>query len=139
MGCLILNTLKSTEIARDKMLTMQCLSIHGLPIPKTLLAKFPMNLETIKREFTYPIIIKKVSGSQGKGIIKVDSHAQLEDLVDMLDTGKPLIFQEFIEASTGKDLRVFVIGGRVVGAMMRIAAKGKLQSKRSPRRNCQTS
>ena len=69
-----------------------------------------------------------MSGSQGKGIIKVDSHAQLEDLVDMLDTGKPLIFQEFIAASSGKDLRVFVIGGRVVGAMMRVAAKGNFKA-----------
>ena len=124
MGCLLLNTLKSIEISRDKMLTVQHLAAHGLPIPKTILAKFPMNLQTINREFDYPIIIKKVSGSQGKGIIKVDSHQQLEDLVDMLDTGKPLIFQEFISASSGKDLRVFVIGGRVVGAMMRIAQKG---------------
>jgi len=46
----------------------------------------------------------------------------LEDLVDMLDTNKPLIFQEMITASSGKDLRVFVIGGRVVGAMMRYNA-----------------
>ena len=57
------------------------------------------------------------------GIIKVDSHAQLEDLVDMLDTDKPLIFQEYVAASSGKDLRVLVIGGRVVGAMMRIVEK----------------
>ena len=128
MGCLILNSLRSIEISRDKMLTVQHLAAHGLPIPKTILAKFPMNLETIRREFEYPIIIKKVSGSQGKGIIKVDSHAQLEDLVDMLDTGKPLIFQEFIAASSGKDLRVFVIGGRVVGAMMRVAAKGNFKA-----------
>ena len=135
MGCLLLNTLKSIEISRDKMLTVQHLAAHGLPIPKTILAKFNTDrasgistsmLDTIKREFDYPIIIKKVSGSQGKGIIKVDSHGQLEDLVDMLDTGKPLIFQEFISASSGRDLRVFVIGGRVVGAMMRIAQKGSL-------------
>ena len=128
MGCLLLNTLKSIEISRDKMLTVQHLAAHGLPIPKTILAKFPMNLQTLSREFEYPIIIKKVSGSQGKGIIKVDSHQQLEDLVDMLDTGKPLIFQEFISASSGRDLRVFVIGGRVVGAMMRIAAKGQFKA-----------
>ena len=129
MNCLLLNKLTSIEISRDKMLTVQHLAAHGLPIPKTLLAKFPMtNLETIRREFEYPIIIKKVSGSQGKGIIKVDSHSQLEDLVDMLDTGKPLIFQEFIAASSGKDLRVFVIGGRVVGAMMRIAPRGQFKA-----------
>jgi glutathione synthase/RimK-type ligase-like ATP-grasp enzyme len=56
--------------------------LSGLPIPKTLLARFPLNLDTIKREFEYPIIIKKASGSQGKGIIKVDTHQQLEDLVN---------------------------------------------------------
>lgn len=128
MGCLILNTLRSIEISRDKLLTVQTLAVHGLPIPKTILAKFPVNLDTIAREFDYPIIIKKVSGSQGKGIMKVDSHSQLEDLVDMLDTNKPLLFQEFISASSGKDLRVFVIGGRVVGAMMRIASKGNFKA-----------
>jgi gamma-F420-2:alpha-L-glutamate ligase len=105
---------------------VQYLAAHGLPIPKTILAKFPMNLQTIKRgitssllaqtfsrinmifcyvdelEFTYPIIVKKASGSQGIGVIKVDTHEQMEDLVDMLDTGKPLIFQEMITASYGK-------------------------------------
>lgn len=121
MGCLVLNQKSSIEISRDKLLTVQHLAAHGLPIPKTILAKFPMNLDTIKREFTYPLIIKKASGSQGKGIIKVDSHEQLMDIIDMIDIGKPLMFQEMIQASKGRDLRVFVIGGRVVGAMMRIA------------------
>lgn len=128
LGCLMFNGLKSIEISRDKLLTVQYLAAHGLPIPKTILAKFPMNLQTIKREFTYPIIVKKASGSQGIGVIKVDTHEQMEDLVDMLDTGKPLIFQEMITASYGKDLRVFVIGGRVVGAMMRTAAKGNFKA-----------
>ena len=128
MGVLIFNNLRSIEISKDKMLTLQHLAAHGLPIPKTLLAKFPLNLDAIKREFTYPIILKKASGSQGKGIVKLESHAQLEDLVDMLDTVKPIIFQEFISASTGRDLRVFVVGGRVVGAMMRIAAKGQFKA-----------
>jgi len=128
IGVLVLNRLAGIEVSRDKLLTVQHLAAHGLPIPKTVLAKFPIKLDTIKREFEYPIIIKKASGSQGKGIIKVDTHEQLEDLVDMLDTGKPLIFQEYVSASSGKDLRVFVIGGRVVGAMMRIAAKGNFKA-----------
>jgi hypothetical protein len=40
------------------------------------------------------IVIKKAAGgSAGKGIMKVDHHEMLADLVDMLDIGKPLIFQ----------------------------------------------
>lgn len=122
MGGLILNPRSSIEISRDKLLTVQHLAAHGLPIPKTILAKFPMNIDTIKKEFSYPVIIKKASGSQGKGIIKVDTHEQMTDLMEMIDVGKPLIFQEMIQASKGRDLRVFVIGGRVIGAMMRIAS-----------------
>lgn len=105
-------------------LQMQHLAAHGLPIPYTLLAKFPLDLEVIEKHFEYPVIVKKASGSQGKGIMKIDCHDQLEDIVDMLDTKDPLIFQEFIEHSKGRDLRVFVAGGKVISAMMRIASKG---------------
>lgn len=124
MGVTVLNGSTSIEISRDKLQTMQFLAAHGLPIPKTLLARFPFNIETLEKELSYPVILKKSSGSQGKGIIKVSSSEQLEELVDLLDTKDPLIFQEFIKASSGRDLRVYVVGGRVVASMMRIAAKG---------------
>ena len=48
MGCLIFNKLASIEISRDKLLTVQHLAGHGLPIPKTVLSKFPVSLETLK-------------------------------------------------------------------------------------------
>jgi hypothetical protein len=59
LGVLMFNTLRSIEISRDKMLQMQHLAAHGLPIPKTILAKFPIDLQLIQREFQYPIIIKR--------------------------------------------------------------------------------
>jgi hypothetical protein len=70
------------------------------------------------------MIVKKTSGSQGKGVLKVDNRSQLEDIEDMLDRSQPLIFQEFLEHTKGRDIRVYVVGGMVVGAMMRIASKG---------------
>jgi gamma-F420-2:alpha-L-glutamate ligase len=42
----------------------------------------------------------------------------------MIDTSNPLLLQEFIENSKGKDIRVFVVGRKVIGAMMRISKKG---------------
>eukprot|EP00474_Spongospora_subterranea_P003517 CRZ03975.1 hypothetical protein [Spongospora subterranea] len=124
MGVTVLNGCQSIEISRDKLQTMQVMAAHGLPIAKTLLAKFPINLKVVEDHFVYPIIVKKSSGSQGKGIILVKDHEDLEDLVDLLDPKEPLIFQEFLSHSKGRDLRVLVVGGRVVTCMMRVANKG---------------
>eukprot|EP00474_Spongospora_subterranea_P003518 CRZ03976.1 hypothetical protein [Spongospora subterranea] len=124
MGVTVVNGCQSIEISRDKLQTMQVMAAHGLPIAKTLLAKFPINLKVVEDNFVYPIIVKKSSGSQGKGIILVKDHEHLEDLADLLDPKEPLIFQEFLSHSKGRDLRVLVVGGRVVTCMMRVANKG---------------
>jgi glutathione synthase/RimK-type ligase-like ATP-grasp enzyme len=42
----------------------------------------------------------------------------------MIDVSSPMIFQEFIAKSSGKDIRAIVVGGKVIGAMMRVARKG---------------
>jgi glutathione synthase/RimK-type ligase-like ATP-grasp enzyme len=44
--------------------------------------------------------------------MKMDTQAQLDETLHMCDPRKPVIVQEFIEASHGKDLRVYVIGGK---------------------------
>mmetsp|Transcript_4245 Transcript_4245/g.4971 ORF Transcript_4245/g.4971 Transcript_4245/m.4971 type:complete len:398 (+) Transcript_4245:350-1543(+) len=124
IGITVINDVASIEISKDKLQTMQVLGGHGLPIPKTMLAKFPIPLDVVKQNFTLPMILKRVSGLQGKGIMIIRSYEHLDDLVDLLDTKEPLVFQEFIEASTGKDIRVLVVGGRIVGCMMRIAQTG---------------
>ncbi|CEO95485.1 N-acetylaspartylglutamate synthase [Plasmodiophora brassicae] len=124
MGITVLNGCQSIEISRDKLQTMQVMAAHGLPIAKTLLAKFPINFDVVEAHFNYPIIVKKSSGAQGKGITLVKDHDSLEDLCDLLDPTEPLIFQEFLSHSKGRNLRVLVVGGRVIASMMRVANKG---------------
>jgi gamma-F420-2:alpha-L-glutamate ligase len=122
---LVLNPTHSVIISRDKLYQVQHLAIMGLPFPKTMIAKFPINFETVEKVFPeYPIVLKKASGSQGKGVILCHSREQLSDLADMIDTTKPCIFQEYIKKSHGRDIRVFVVGGKAIGGMMRIAKKG---------------
>jgi len=123
MGVVVLNDFKSVDISRDKLHTLQTLAAHGIPIPKTIVANFPLKID-IEQELKYPMIIKKTSGSQGKGVLKVDSRENMADLEDLLDKNSQLILQEFIQHTTGRDIRVFVIGGVVVGSMMRTATKG---------------
>ena len=49
----VVNSSEAIAIARDKLHTMEILVYHRLPTPKTMLAKFPLNLELIAEEFQY--------------------------------------------------------------------------------------
>lgn len=131
MGGNMINDVKSLETSRDKLRTYQALASKNLPIPKTMLVRFPSkdpkydgNVDTIIKHFKFPIILKLGSGSKGKGVMLVNSEENFKDLFDMLDQTNPLLVQEFIKNSTGKDIRVIVVGNKVVSCMMRVAKKG---------------
>lgn len=132
LGILILNFSQSIETAKDKLATMQLLASNNIPIPKTILAKFPLNIAVVEKEFAYPLILKTISGSQGKGVFLCENRAQLEDLADLMEISKDpkvnVILQEFVSSSKGNDIRVFVVGGRPVGAMLRTAREGKFKA-----------
>lgn len=126
LGVFILNSSQSMETSKDKLSTLQLLSSNNIPIPKTMLAKFPLNTSFVEKEFSYPLIIKTVVGSKGRGVFLVENRNKLNDLVNLLEISKDsktnLILQEFISASRGRDIRVIVIGGRAIGAMLRTAS-----------------
>lgn len=128
MDILVLNNFSSIDISRNKLYTMQTLASYNLPIPKTMIAQPPFQLKMIEKEFKFPLVLKRTSGSQGKGAMLIAEASMLEDVSDMVsDSPSALIFQEYIEHSKGRDLRVFVVGGRVIGpgkGMMREAING---------------
>jgi gamma-F420-2:alpha-L-glutamate ligase len=132
LGVYILNSSQSIESAKDKLSTMQILASNNIPIPKTMLAKFPLNYGMVEREFSFPIIIKTVSGSKGKGVMLCENKAQLEDLADLMEISKDprinVVLQEFVSSSRGRDIRVIVLGGRPIGAMLRKAADGRIKA-----------
>lgn len=132
LGVFALNSSQSIETARDKLATLQILAANNIPIPKTMLAKFPLDLDFVEKEFAYPLIIKTVSGSQGKGVFLCDNRTCLEDVSDLIEVSKDpkvnVIIQEFVLSSKGKDIRVLVVGGRAIGAMIRSAREGRFKA-----------
>jgi len=95
LGVQVFNPSSSIEISRDKMYTHQVLAAAGIPIPKSVLSRHPFDLPYIESHFTYPLILKLTSGSKGDAVWKVDSRQSLVELMQTLDTTKPIIFQEF--------------------------------------------
>jgi len=132
LGVFTLNSSQSIENSKDKLAALQILASNNIPIPKTMLAKFPLDIEIVENEFSYPIIVKTVSGTEGKGVFLCEKKTQLKDLTDLIEVSIDpkinVIMQEFVTPSKGKDIRVIVIGGRAVGAMLRTAGRGKFKA-----------
>ncbi len=125
LGVFVLNSSLSIETSKDKLATMQVLAANSIPTPKTMLAKFPLSIDIVEKEFSYPIVIKTVSGSHGKGVFLCHTRMQLEDIANLIEVSKDpkvnVIIQEFVRSSSGRDIRVLVVGGRPIGAMVRTA------------------
>ncbi len=131
LGVYSFNSANSIDIVKDKLYQLQILAESGMPIPKTMLAKFPLDLEVVGKHIGFPLVVKTISGSQGSGVFLCETFQSLDELMQMVENSSPkvnLIFQEFIKASHGKDLRVVTVGGRVVGAMLRTASDGSFKA-----------
>ncbi len=127
LGVYCCNSSKSVERAKDKLHIHQILAESDLPTPKTMMLKFPVDIEVVKKEIGFPVVIKNISGTRGEGVYLSDSEDRFLDLMELIysyNKEANIIIQEYVSPSSGKDLRVFVIGGKVVGCMLRKSKSG---------------
>lgn len=127
LGVYTVNKSESVEAVKDKLYTQQILASRNIPIPKTMLAKYPVNVDLIEEQFGFPVIIKTLSGAQGTGVFLAESKSKFIDLMDLINATNAqanIIIQEYVSFSKGRDLRVFVIGGRAVASMERTSNNG---------------
>ncbi len=126
-GIRLFDTADAIEKCDDKMTTLITLAGSGIPIPDTvsgLLCYYndakirKKTLDDIESRLGYPMIVKQSYGSLGKGVFKADDRNQLNRLAEELKT-EPHLFQKFIANSSGRDMRVIVIGGKVIGGILR--------------------
>ena len=76
-----------------------------------------------------PVIIKLLSGTQGIGVILAETDKVAEAIIETLSSAQQnVLIQKFVSESKGRDIRAFVVGDRVVGAMRRVAAGQEFRS-----------
>ena len=124
MGVPVINSSDAIDNVKDKLYTHQILAQSNLDIPKTMLLRHPIDIDFVQKNIGFPVIVKKISGSYGRGVFLCEDKKQLKQLVTMAELTKKsydIILQEFIKDTWGKDLRVFVVNDKVVGCMMRQA------------------
>ena len=131
LGVHTFNSSESIETVKDKLYTQQILAANNFPVPRTMLARYPLNIQLIEETIGFPIVVKTISGSQGSGVFLCETKGHLEDLMELIDTAKTqanFIIQEFIQTSKGRDLRVFIVGSRVIACMERISSDGSFKA-----------
>ena len=126
-GVKLFNCHAAVRDCDDKMQTYLTLCGKGIPMVKTLAGLLcyqpteevnEQTLYKIEQTLGYPVIVKESFGSLGKGVYMAHSREELRSLCETLKC-KPHLFQQTVQTSVGRDVRVIVIGGKFICAMLR--------------------
>jgi ribosomal protein S6--L-glutamate ligase len=114
--------------ARNKYLALQALHGAGVKIPESVLIASRNKYEEPTEYLSPPLVMKLLSGTQGIGVMRVRDAKEAGPIIDTLsELDQMICLQKFIP-NPGEDIRVFVIDGKIVGAMKRKAAPHEWRS-----------
>lgn len=130
MGVYCLNTASAITQSRDKLHSLQLLLESNISIPITGFANSPLETDDlINIVGGAPLIVKLLEGTQGKGVVLAETEKAAESVINAFKSLKAnILVQEFIKEAQGKDIRCFVIDGKVVSAIQREAEPGEFRA-----------
>jgi ribosomal protein S6--L-glutamate ligase len=125
-----LNTAMGISRSRDKLRALQTLASLGFKIPTTASTHATNDvgglIETVGGT---PLVIKLIEGTQGMGVVLARTYKAAKSVIQAFSGLKTdVLVQDFISEAKGADLRLFVVGDRVVASMQRKAVKGDFRS-----------
>lgn len=130
MGVYCLNESVAISRSRDKLRALQLLSRKGIGLPTTGFAhSTQMTEDLIQLVGGAPLVIKLLEGTQGKGVVLAETASAASSVIDAFrNLDAYFLVQEFVREAKGADVRCFVIGGKVVASMKRVAKEGEFRS-----------
>jgi len=121
IGFLVVNDLDSMLVCDNKMSNALMMERNNIPIPRTSIISNEASIEDSHKRVggKFPVIIKTLKGTQGVGVMKVDSMSSLTGVCQSLwKYEADLLIQEYMEMKS--DIRTLVIGGKVLASAERI-------------------
>ena len=126
-GVRVFNSAEATAICDDKMLTHLTLANHGIPMPATLpgalcyVEKGEISDDYVQGAIDLlglPMVVKQCYGSFGEQVYLANTFDELKQTIQKVKMSAYLL-QQFEFESSGRDMRVIVIGGKAVCGMLR--------------------
>ena len=129
-GYHVINTAQSISIARDKIHSLQYLAFHGFSVPNSSFGPNPAFFQSaLENVGGVPVIIKLPRSSQGNGVMKISMIDESQSISDVMwSIQQDTIVQEFISNQPMSDIRVLVVGKKVIGAVRRMVPKNEFRS-----------
>lgn len=126
-GFHVFNSADGIEVCDDKALTFIKLKNKNIRMPKTFIAPMTFSREypdytfllQVQGSLGYPMVIKENKGSFGEQVYLVKNYYDAVEKIKEIGHNEFLL-QEYVESSKGRDVRIHVVGDRVVTAMERI-------------------
>ncbi|WP_231872125.1 MULTISPECIES: 30S ribosomal protein S6--L-glutamate ligase [unclassified Oleiphilus] len=130
MGIYTTNSSAAISQSRDKLFSLQLMLKSGINIPTTGFANSPIDTnDLIEMVGGAPLIVKLLEGTQGRGVVLAETKKAAESVINAFKSLRAnLLVQKFIKEANGKDLRCFVIDGKVVASIERSAAPGEFRA-----------
>nr|AAY89280.1 Orf5 [uncultured bacterium BAC10-10] len=123
-GVPVVNSARAIERSVDKFYTTALLQEAGLPTPETVVCEDAAAAMTAVLEMG-DVIIKPIFGSMGHGMVRVSDPDIAFRVVRSLEQLRTVFYVQRVIDHGGRDIRVFVVGGRVLGAIERHAPTGQ--------------
>ena len=124
------NTSQAISRSRDKLRCLQLLSRKGIAMPITAFGHSGTEVkQLIETVGGAPLIVKLLEGTQGIGVVLCETAKAAESVIEAFrNLQANILVQEFIAEADGADMRCFVVGKKVVAAMVRQGAPGEFRS-----------
>lgn len=131
-GLLVINSPRTIERTVDKLWTTALLEQAGLAVPETVVCESPADAAAAFRALG-DTIVKPLFGSMGLGMVRVSDEEMAFRVFRTLETLRSVYYLQRAIDHEGCDVRAFVVGGRVIGAIERRAPGWKTNLARGAR------
>ncbi|KAA0206365.1 RimK family alpha-L-glutamate ligase [Candidatus Uhrbacteria bacterium] len=132
-GVRVVNGQADVAATKNKLAQHVSFLEHGIPAPRFAIVKRVEDARRAAEEIGYPVVAKTPFGTHGIGVFYAPDVETLAPVIDYLGVsdGNPVILERFVAEAHRKDLRAFVLGGRVVASMERTAPEGDIRANAS--------
>jgi RimK family alpha-L-glutamate ligase len=117
-GGRVVNSPRAIERTVDKFWTSALLEQCGIPTPETVVCEDPEVAMAAFRRMG-DVIVKPLFGSMGLGMVRVREEEMAYRVFRTIEQIRGVYYLQRTIEHDGSDLRAYVIGGRVIGAIQR--------------------
>jgi RimK family alpha-L-glutamate ligase len=123
-GTIVMNSPRAIERSVDKFYASALLQESGLPTPDTVVCEGTSDAMDAVRKMG-DVVVKPLFGSMGHGMVRVSDPDVAFRVFRSLEQVRSVFYVQRVIEHEGCDVRVFVVGGRMLGAIERRAPDGQ--------------